>query len=266
MQKIDLWLVFSGDRLLVTAGSDNIISPLTKAPEEFGLTASFVMEVGELNGSRCFTADVGREADAPEGTSFRALRRLLGDIDDSLFAVAGRAKQIVDWNHNHRFCGRCGTGTGPGPTELSKKCPNCGMVFYPRLSPAAIMLVTRGDEALLARSSHFPPGMYSALAGFVEPGESVEQTVAREVKEEVGLEVRNPRYFGSQSWPFPDSLMIGFTAEYADGELRFEPEEIEDAGWFHVEALPDLPPRLSIARALIDDFVENTLRSSTPKV
>ena len=257
MNNTDLWFVFSGGRMLVGAGSANGIKPPTEKPEALGLAASFVMEVGELDGSRCFAADVGRDADAPEGTSFRDLRGMLGDIDEEMFAVAGRAKQIVDWNRNHRFCGRCGTRTGPGPTELSKECPNCGMVYYPRLSPAAIMLVTRGDEMLLARSPHFPPGMYSTLAGFVEPGESVEQTVAREVKEEVGLEVRNPRYFGSQSWPFPDSLMIGFTAEYAGGELRFEPEEIEDAGWFHVEALPDLPPKLSIARALIEGFVKD---------
>ena len=257
MRNTDLWFVFSGDQMLVDdEGANGINLPAGKL-EALRLAASFVMEVGELDGSRCFAADVGREATPPDGMSFRVLRRLLGEIDEEMFAVAGRAKQIVDWNRNHRFCGRCGTGTGPGPTELSKQCPNCGMVFYPRLSPAAIMLVTRGDEVLLARSPHFPPGMYSALAGFVEPGESVEQTVAREVKEEVGLEVRNPRYFGSQSWPFPDSLMIGFTAEYAGGELQFEPEEIEDAGWFDVEALPDLPPKLSIARALIDAFVKD---------
>ena len=260
MDKVDLWLVFSDDRMLVRNEGDSGIDPPTEKPEALGLTASFVMEIGELNGSRCFAADVGREAEAPEEMAFRDLRGMLGDIGEGLFAVAGRAKQIVGWNRNHRFCGRCGTKTGPGPTELSKQCPNCGMVFYSKLSPAAIMLVTRGDEVLLARSPHFPPGMYSTLAGFVEPGESVEQTVAREVEEEVGLEVRNTKYFGSQPWPFPDSLMIGFTAEYAGGELRFEPEEIEDAGWFHVEALPDLPPKLSIARALIDGYVESKTR------
>ncbi|MGB3681830.1 MAG: NAD(+) diphosphatase, partial [Rubrobacteraceae bacterium] len=131
-----------------------------------------------------------------------------------------------------------------------------GMHFYPRLSPAAIMLVTSGEQLLLARSPHFPPGMYSALAGFVEPGESIEQTIAREVREEVGVEIQNPRYFGSQPWPFPDSLMIGFTAEYAGGELRFEDGEIEDAGWFSAGKMPELPPRLSIARAMIEHFLE----------
>jgi NAD+ diphosphatase len=127
------------------------------------------------------------------------------------------------------------------------------MVFYPRLSPAAIMLIYRGDELLLARSPHFPPGMYSALAGFVEPGESIEETVRREVREEVGVEVGEIRYFGSQPWPFPNSLMIGFLVEWADGEIRLgEPEEIEDARWFRSEDLPPLPPKVSIARAMID--------------
>jgi NAD+ diphosphatase len=129
------------------------------------------------------------------------------------------------------------------------------MLFYPRLSPAVIVLVKRGDRILLARSPGFPPGMYSVLAGFVEPGESIEEAISREVCEEVGVEVENVRYFGSQPWPFPHSLMIGFTADYAGGELRVEPDEIEDAGWFEADDLPAVPPRISIARAMIDAFV-----------
>jgi NAD+ diphosphatase len=129
------------------------------------------------------------------------------------------------------------------------------MLFYPRLSPAAIVLVKRGHRILMARSPGFPPGMYSVLAGFVEPGESIEETIEREIREEVGVEVENIRYFGSQPWPFPNSLMIGFIADYAGGELRIEPSEIEDAGWFRTDDLPTLPPKVSIARAMIDDFV-----------
>jgi NAD+ diphosphatase len=129
------------------------------------------------------------------------------------------------------------------------------MIFYPRLSPAAIVLIRHGDKVLLARSPGFPPGMYSVLAGFVEPGESIEETIYREIREEVGVEVTNVRYFGSQPWPFPNSLMIGFTADYAGGELRKDPEEIEDAGWYSIDDLPVLPPKVSIARAMIDQFV-----------
>jgi NAD+ diphosphatase len=185
---------------------------------------------------------------------FRDLRGLWG-VDERFFVMAGRAKQIVEWERTHRFCGRDGTETVPGPTELSRECPRCGMLFYPRLSPAVIVLISRGDEVLLARSPGFPAGMYSVLAGFVEPGESIEETIGREIREEVGIEVENVRYFGSQPWPFPNSLMIGFTADYAGGELRTEPEEIEDAGWYTVNDLPPLPPKVSIARVMIDDFV-----------
>lgn len=251
---MDLWFVFRGEQVLVCDSDGGNLIPLTTPPEDLGLETVFAKDIGDLDGKNHFAAEVGPDTEAPEEMSFRDLRGMLGSIDDRFFAMAGRAKQIVNWNRTHQFCGRCGAGTIPGPTELSKECPRCGMHFYPRLSPAAIMLVTSGEQLLLARSPHFPPGMYSALAGFIEPGESIEQTIAREVREEVGVEVRNLRYFGSQPWPFPDSLMIGFTAEYAGGELRSS-EEIEDAGWFSPEKMPTLPPRLSIARVMIDDFI-----------
>lgn len=253
---MDLWFVFRGEQVLVRDEDDGSVVPLTGPPEDLGLDILFEQDIGDLYGEKCFAAEVEPGTQAPDGHLFRDLRGMLGSIDEGFFAMAGRAKQIVNWNRTHRFCGKCGTGTVPGPTELSKECPKCGMHFYPRLSPAAIMLITNGEQLLLARSPHFPPGMYSALAGFIEPGESVEQTIVREVREEVGVEVRNPRYFGSQPWPFPGSLMIGFTAEYASGELRFEDGEIEDAGWFSSRKMPELPPRLSIARAMIDDFLK----------
>ena len=253
---MDLWFIFRGEQMLVRGEDDSNLTPLTATPEGLGLESLFEKDIGELDGKKCFAAEVKQATKEPEGMSFRDLRGMLGTIDEGFFAMAGRAKQLVNWNRTHQFCGRCGAGTMPGPTDLSKECPRCGLHFYPRLSPAAIMLITSGKELLLARSPHFPPGMYSALAGFIEPGESIEQTIEREVREEVGVEVRNLRYFGSQPWPFPDSLMIGFTAEYAGGELRFEEEEIEDAGWFSAERLPVLPPRLSIARAMIDHFLQ----------
>ena len=253
---MDLWFVLRGEQVLVHDEDDGNLTPSTTPPEDLGLDILFARGIGEIDGNRYFAAEVGRDSEAPEEMSFRDLRGMLGSIDEGFFAMAGRAKQIVNWNRTHQFCGRCGAGTVPGPTELSKECPRCGMHFYPRLSPAAIMLITNGEQMLLARSPHFPPGMYSALAGFIEPGESIEQTIVREVREEVGAEIRNLRYFGSQPWPFPDSLMIGFTAEYAGGKLRFEDEEIEDARWFSAENMPELPPRLSIARAMIDHFLK----------
>jgi NAD+ diphosphatase len=253
-----LWFAFSEEGLLV-GREDPVGVPLAASLEDLGLVATFEQEIGKLDKHRCFAVDLMPEAEAPEGMVLRDLRGMWS-ADKAFFTMAGRAKQIVEWNRTHRFCGRDGAETVPGPTELSKECPRCGMLYYPRLSPAVIVLVRRGDEVLLARSPGFPPGMYSVLAGFVEPGESIEETIKREIREEVGVEVANLRYFGSQPWPFPNSLMIGFTADYVGGELRAEPAEIEDAGWYKTDDLPTLPPRVSIARAMIDEFVTRSGR------
>ncbi len=249
-----LWFAFRGDQMLVHRGTP-VGVPRAVASEDLGLEVLFRQEIGALDGRRCCAVELRPDTEAPEGMVFRDLRSLWAGVDEEFFAMAGRAKQVVEWHSTHRFCGRCGAETVPGPTELAKECPRCGMLFYPRLSPAVIVLVRRGKSLLLARSPGFPPGMYSALAGFVEPGESIEETISREVREEVGVEVENVRYFGSQQWPFPHSLMIGFTADYARGELRVEPAEIEDAGWFGIDDLPAVPPKVAIARAMIDDFL-----------
>ena len=135
-------------------------------------------------------------------------------------------------------------------------CADCRIVNYPRLSPSIIVLITKGEEMLLARNANWPTNMYSTLAGFVEPGESIEQTVHREVHEEVGLRVENLKYFGSQSWPFPNSLMLGFHAEYRDGDIVCQPGEIADAQWFTKDTLPQTPPKTAISGWLIDEFIQ----------
>src|SRR5919112_245483 len=247
-----LWFLFRDDLLLVR-GDRRV--PVTRSPDELGNGVVFRREIGVLDGRGCWAAEASPDFEAPEGMLFRDLRSLFSGMDEGLFRMAGRAKQIVGWNATHRFCGRCGGETAPLSGELARRCARCGMLHYPRLSPAVIVLVRDGSRVLLARSPGFPAGMYSELAGFVEPGESIEETIKREVREEVGIEVENVRYFGSQPWPFPNSLMIGFAADYAGGELRKDPEEIEDAGWYSVGELPVLPPRVSIARAMIDQFV-----------
>lgn len=251
-----LWFAFRGDRLLVYEDRDPVEVPLAAGPEEFGVEVVFRQEIGPLDGRRCWAVEVSPNAKAPGGMVFRDLRRLFSGVNEEFFRMAGRAKQIVGWHATHRFCGRCGAETGPVAGEMAKKCTRCGMLYYPRLSPAIIVLVRDRSRVLLARSPNFPPGMYSALAGFVEPGESLEEAIRREVNEEVGVELANVQYFGSQPWPFPSSLMIGFTADYAGGEVRVEPTEIEDANWYAVEDLPMVPPRNSIARAMIDHFIE----------
>jgi NAD+ diphosphatase len=254
-----LWFLFRGDRLLVLEG-ETVRVPRMDAPEDLGLDAPFRWKVGTLNGSRCWAGEVPPEAEAPGGMAFRELRGILASVDEEFFGVAGRAKQIVAWHATHRFCGRCGGETEGVAGEMAMRCTRCGMLHYPRVSPAVIVRVRRGDEVLLARSPGFPLGLHSVLAGFIEPGESIEETVRREVREEVGIEVENLRYFGSQSWPFPNSLMVAFTADHAGGALRPEPGEIEVAGWYAPENLPQLPPRVSIARRMIDDFVREARR------
>ena len=195
------------------------------------------------------------EGTAPEGFATVDLRALLGRVEPDFFYLAGRAKQIVEWHRDHRFCGRCGGANEAHATDRAMHCPNCGLTAYPRLSPSIIVLVRRGDEMLLARNAAWPTRMFSTLAGFTEPGESIEQTVHREVAEEVGIAVDNLRYLGSQSWPFPNSLMLGFHADYAGGEIEYQDGEIAEARWFHYRDLPNVPNGTAISRWLIDAFV-----------
>lgn len=187
------------------------------------------------------------------------LRSLHGHLDDHEWNIGGRATQLLDWQRDHQFCGRCGGRMERAPGERAMRCPTDGLHSYPRLSPAVIMLVERDDgRALLGRSGRWEVPMYSTLAGFVEAGESLEETVQREVFEEVGLRVGDIRYFGSQPWPFPNSLMVGFTARWIGGDIRIDEDEIIDAQWFAPDALPRIPGRPSIARALIDDWLDRS--------
>ena len=209
--------------------------------------------VGQLGAQRVVAQSLSNHTLAPAGTRWASLRSLFGVMADESVALAGRAAQLIEWDRSHQFCGVCATPTVREAHERARRCPACGHSAYPRISPAMMCLVTRGRDILLARNVNFPPGRYSALAGFVEAGETIEETISREVREEVGIEVKHPRYFASQSWPFPHSLMIAFTAEYARGALTPNGHEIAEAAWFNADHLPQLPPQVSIARALIDD-------------
>lgn len=248
--------VFRGTELLVTEGAPGGVLPDAAAMEALADALSTRHPIGELDGRPCWALEVPSEQAPPAGMRFVGLRGVFGRLSEPAFAMAGRAVQVLTWLRDHRFCGRCGHATEPGEA-LSRVCPQCGAHHFPRLSPAVIVAVRRGDRVLLARSPRFAPGMFSTIAGFVEPGETLEQAVAREVREEVGLEVTDVRYFGSQPWPFPHSLMIGFTAEWAGGEPTPDKDEILEAEWFGVDAMPVVPGRISIARALIDDFVRS---------
>ncbi len=185
------------------------------------------------------------------------LRSLHGLLSDEEWNIAGRATQLLEWQRDHQFCGRCGRPNEAMPDTRAMRCPHDGTMVFPRLSPAVIVLIERADgRCLLGRNRGWDIPMYSTLAGFVEPGESLEDTVHREVFEEVGVRVDNIRYFGSQPWPFPNSLMLGFVAEWTEGEIKVDGEEVIDAQWFSPNDLPMIPPRLSIARQLIDDWLD----------
>jgi NAD+ diphosphatase len=229
--------------------------PTLQALTPAGITGP-VHYLGTLHGRACVAMVLpdgdDDSAASAAGLRFAGLRSLFFKLTESLLAIAARAFQVVEWDRTHRYCGRCGTPTRDKAGERAKECPACSYVSYPRISPAMMVLVTRGRDLLLARASRFPGGMYSALAGFVEPGETIEDCIRREVLEEVGIEVTDIRYFASQSWAFPHSLMIAYTAEYAGGDMRPCDDEIADAQWFTLDALPALPTNVSISRRLID--------------
>jgi NAD+ diphosphatase len=261
------WFVFLRDRLLVEVGPPSerpsgdarvpvrpswARLPYGAAPGPLAQPPLRTLYLGRLGGRHLFAAEAPADSAAPPGMGWEGLRTLFSVLEDAHFALAGRALQLIDWDRTHQFCGRCGARTEPRPGERVRLCPACGLSAYPRVAPAVMALVRRGRELLLGRSPHFPPGMFSALAGFVEPGESLEQCLRREVAEEVGVEVTNIAYFASQPWPFPHSLMIAFTCDWVAGELRPQPGEIEAAQWFDVFQLPRLPSKISIARRLID--------------
>lgn len=190
----------------------------------------------------------------------RPLRSLIALDDDRAFSMAGKANQVLEWYASHRYCGSCGCATAHHAFQRALVCPNCEQQFFPRINPCAIMLVVRDDEILLARNARFKSGYFSCLAGFIEIGETPEQTVVREVREEVGLEVGNIRYVKSQSWPFPSQLMLGFYADYKSGIIVPEADEIEEADWFRVDRLPQVPPaNISVAGELIQDYVSQIL-------
>ena len=221
-----------------------------------GLNAVTSHYLGDLGGTPIYAIEVDPDAEEPQGYGFEALWSFLTIVEQPVFYLIGRAKQVIEWHQQHHFCGACGQVTSTIPVDRSRKCESCNIAFYPRLSPSIIVLINKGDEILLAKNAHARGNFYSTLAGFVEPGESIEETVHREVFEEVGLKVKNLRYYSSQSWPFPNSLMLGFHAEYDSGELVLQEEEIADAQWFHYNDLPHKPAMMSISGWLIDDFIK----------
>ncbi|HET9733059.1 MAG TPA: NAD(+) diphosphatase [Acidimicrobiales bacterium] len=250
-----LWLLVRGREVFLADTGDGFGLPATGPGEALDLGGAVPILLGDSGGAACWAVPVDHAAVPPAEGLFVDLRRLWGMVSEHDWGLAGRAVQIVDWWDCHQYCGRCATPTEPADSERSRRCPACGLAAFPRLAPAVIVLVERGEEVLLANGANFGRPMYSTLAGFVEPGETLEEAVHREVFEEVGVSLRQPRYFASQPWPFPHSLMIGFHAEWESGDIAIDGAEIADAGWFRADSLPSIPGPMSIARRLIDDWL-----------
>lgn len=253
---VSRWFIFQNDKLLL----GNL--PSSNEPLAFDIFAELAPHlirkymVGEFNHHIISCGEISKNISLPSHIQAVSLRKAFDLLDSIWFRSAIQSFAIINWDKNHQFCGRCGHRTQHKVGAYERICEYCGLQHYPRISPSIIVLITRGDELLLARGSHFPPGVFGLIAGFVEVGENIEEAVHREVKEEVNLEINHLRYFGSQSWPFPDSLMIGFFADYANGEIEIDSHEIESAGWYRYDQLPGLPNvKISIARRLIDEFV-----------
>jgi NAD+ diphosphatase len=251
------WFAFSDDKLFIENNGSSCQIPFAQDLSVFNLEPVRRQYLGKIDGHPVYSAELASNSSAPSGMAFEGLRQVYERIEEGLFWVACRAVQIVRWDRTHQFCGQCGTPTKTKAGEYAKVCTKCGFMSYPRLSPAIITAVTKGDKILLARGRRFAGVMYSVLAGFVEPGETAEECLKREVREEVGIEVKNISYFGSQPWPFPNSLMLAFTAEYESGQIIVNKSELVDAGWFTADNLPPIPGKLSVARKLIDWFVNN---------
>lgn len=260
----DLCLVIEGKRLLVRAAvaatgqklDDVRLLPGYAELAGWAGATAMPLHVGQLGGRGCWMLAVEDAAlPPPAGCEWIETRALLDTFTPAQWHAVSCARHLSWWQSRHRFCGMCGTATELATDEPARRCPACGALFFPVVSPAVIVAVTRGDELLLAHNRNFPPGMFSLLAGFVDPGETLEQATVREVREEVGIEIGGLSYVESQPWAFPNSLMVGFRARYAAGEIAADGKEIEEAGWFRRGALPQIPQPGTVARRLIEAWL-----------
>lgn len=251
----DILFVIQGDRLLARLDAAGALQlPDVKTGEAWISTEH--QSLGLLDGKTCWSCSVADTNSLPPvGWEWLETRALLSVFSPAQLQAVSCARQLHWWQARNRFCGCCGTPTIDVSNERAKKCPQCNTLFFPNASPAVIVAVMRGEEILLAHNRNFRPGLFSLLAGFVDPGETLEQAAAREVREEVGVEIGELRYISSQPWPFPNSLMLGFRAQYVNGELAVDGKEIEQAGWFTRDKLPEIPRPGTVARAIIDRWL-----------
>jgi NAD+ diphosphatase len=251
---LECWFVFHNDSLIFINNANQyaLLTSLAFLPTE----SLRIHALGIFNNARCYCAEIQDASFLPDNAAIIPLRKSFDVLGMEWYTAAVKAYSIINWDRNHQYCGRCGQPTMHKAGTLERVCTSCGLSFFPRISPSIIVLIRKGDQLLMARGHHFPPGAYGLIAGFLEAGENIEEAIHREVQEEVGITINNLRYFASQPWPFPDSLMIGFTADYVSGELTIDHRELEDAGWYRYDNLPGRPSfSLSISGKLIDHFI-----------
>jgi NAD+ diphosphatase len=256
IDKDSLVFVFIGKELLLIDGK----IPLYKSIQKARIDVESLKYIGRIHHRKCFALEILPGNEIISLGALVGLRQLYALLPDPQLRATIYGFQIVLWNRKTKYCGGCGSLTEENlPDVTVKSCPDCKEDYYPKISPSVIVAVINGDKILLAQHKRVTNGMYTVLAGFVNPGESLEECIHREIKEESGIEVTNIRYFGSQAWPFPDSLMIGFIADYANGELKPDNDEITDLKWFKASEIPEWPDKVSIARSLIDYFIDNNI-------
>lgn len=251
------YFVFCKDNLMLERRTDGSYTiPLQEEPPTEVKPWTTIINIASPDGIEAKAYNIDSPVTADDRYEMCPLRQSYYKLPEALYLKAGKCAELLYWDRNTKFCGVCG-GQMHFHTDISKRCEMCGKEVWPSLAPAVIVLIRRGDEILLARGRNFKSEFYGLIAGFVETGETLEEAVKREVKEETGLNIKNIRYFDSQAWPYPSGLMIGFTADYESGELHLQQEELKKAGWFQRTNLPKLPEKLSIARRLIDNWLEN---------
>lgn len=251
----ELWFIFKEKNLLVKKLNSTVIIPSLSDFKNIENLLITKHHLGKLHNIPCFCGELSHETSTIPDFELIPLKECAPLLSEDFFFVAGKASQIIDWNNNFKYCGRCGNITELVPNERAKKCPKCNLINYPAISPAIIVAITRGNKILLAHNKNFPEKLYSLIAGFVEPSETLEDCVKREVFEEVGIQVKNIRYFGSQPWPFPNSIMVCFFAEYESGEIKVDGVEITKADWFSKDNHPLLPAPHTVASKMICSFL-----------
>ncbi|MAS59399.1 MAG: NAD(+) diphosphatase [Gammaproteobacteria bacterium] len=260
-----IFITIKGDELLIDAKTRNLVF-LTE--DEIKWSGMEILEkhfLGTIENKACFVADLIEKSSVMNDTVLQNMMSLLGFIPDNLFGLCSRAIQLTRWYKTNQYCGKCGSKMHKHHTERAMECDNKDNLVYPKISPCVIVLVTRKDKILLAHNKNFPGKIFSTLAGFIEAGETVEEAISREILEEVNIRISNPVYFGSQSWPFPSQLMLGFHAEYLSGTVKPDGEEIDIAEWFNYQSLPQVPsPKISISGRLIESYISKLKEKDLP--